>query len=136
MFSNVAPTPQLSKAERQLCKLYKSLNDNNREALMSFAAFLNSKDIILGSDEAAAELQVPLLIAAVENESVIKGIKRLKKSYFMIENEDLLHEVSAFMTQHVMQGATIEEVMPQIEAVFEKFYEEYKQDFINKNLSK
>ena len=133
MFPSATPTPQLSKAERQLCKLYKNLNDNNREALMSFAEFLNSKTLDLNPKETEAVLQVPLPFEVDENESVVKGIKRLKSSYFMIENEDLLHEVSAFMTQHVMQGVSAVEIMPEIEKVFKKFYEQYKQDFIKNN---
>jgi len=137
MFPNVSPTQQLSKNERQLCKLYKQLSDNERETLLSFAEFLTSRDAVSGGVNLIQEvvLQQPLLIKATENESVVKGIKRLKSSYFMIEDENLLHEISALMSEHVMKGVSTEEIIPKIEAVFDKFYQQYKQDFATEHQS-
>ncbi len=132
MFPSSSPTQQLTKAERQLCKLYKSLSDNKRETLLSFAEFLNLKQTTSDNmDDAEIVLQQPILIKAEENESVVKGIKRLKSSYFMIEDDDLLHEISALMSEHIMKGVPAKEIIPRVEAVFEKFYKKYKTDFAN-----
>ena len=130
MFPTVPPSPQLSKEERTLCKYYKNLNDAERKTLLLFASFLSSNESGIETEKAPRVLQKPLSIPATEGESVVKGIKRLKSSYFMIEDQDLLHEVSALMTGHVMQGIPAQEVMPQIEMVFEKFYDKYKKDFL------
>ena len=130
MFPSASPSPQLSKEERQLCKYYKNINKANRQTLLLFAEFLSSKEAVDEVIEKPAVLQEPLLTAAIEGESVVKGIKRLKASYFMIDDPDLLHEISALMTEHVMQGVSAQEIMPKIEMVFKKFYENYKQSFI------
>lgn len=134
MFPTPSATKQPSKAERQLCKIYKSLNDNKRETLLSFAEFLSSQQITSEKlDNVKAVLQQPILSIAEENESVVKGIKRLKSSYFMIDDENLFHEVSAFMSAHIMKGVSAKETILNIEAVFEKFYKKYKADFANNN---
>ena len=134
MFPNTSPTQQLSKAERKLCKFYKSLPEGERETLLLFAEFLNTKQTASKkADEAEAVLQHPILSIAEENESVVKGIKRLKTSYFMIENEDLLHKVSSLMSEHIMKGVSAQDVIPKIEAVFEQFYQDYKNNFTKNN---
>jgi hypothetical protein len=122
---------QLSKNERLLCKFYKQLSEGDRETLLSFAEFLNSRDGVSGSIDVMKKpsLQLPVLIKATENESVVKGIKRLKSSYFMIEDENLLHEISALMSEHIMKGVSAEDIILKIEAVFDKFYQQYQQDF-------
>lgn len=133
MFPNVPPTQQLSKKERQLCKLYKSLSDNKRETLLSFAEFLSMQYASEIVEEAVVELQLPVLIETTENESVVKAIKRLKSSYFMIEDENLLHEVSALMSEHIMKGVSAEEIIPRVETLFKKFYQQYKDNFIKEH---
>ncbi len=137
IYQPMLPTPpsqQLSKAERQLCQIYKKLNDGKRETLLSFADFLisqqiNSKEI----NKVEPVLQQPRLTTAEKNESVINGIKRLKSSYFMIDDQDLFHEISALMSAHIMKGVSAKETILKIEGVFEKFYNKYKIDFANKN---
>ena len=133
MFPNVPPTQQLSKKERQLCKLYKSLSDNKRETLLSFAEFLSMQYASEIVEEAVVELHLPVLIETTENESVVKAIKRLKSSYFMIEDENLLHEVSALMSEHIMKGVSAEEIIPRVETLFKKFYQQYKDNFIKEH---
>jgi hypothetical protein len=133
MFPSTPPTQQLSKKERELCAFYKSLADNERETLLSFAEFLSNKCAESETRKKEKQLlQQPTLIPATEGESVVKGIKRLKSSYFMIENENLLHEVSALMSEHIMKGASAQEIIPKIEAVFDTFYQQYKKDFVEK----
>ena len=134
MFPTPSPSQQLSKAERQLCQIYKKLNDSKRETLLSFAEFLISQQISSKEiDKVEAVLQQPRLTIAEENESVINGIKRLKSSYFMIDDQDLLHEVSALMSAHIMKGVSAKDTILKIEVVFEKFYNKYKIDFANNN---
>lgn len=130
MFPGASPTPQLSKKERQLCRVYKGLNETDQASLLAFAEFLSQRESGDEEEQSAPQLLEPKPIEPVENESVVKGIKRLKASYFMIESDDLLHQVSTLMSEHVMQGAAAEDVIPKIETVFERFYEEYKTELI------
>jgi hypothetical protein len=134
MFPNTSPTQQLSKAERKLCKFYKGLRKGERETLLSFAEFLNTKQTASNkAKKTEAVLQHPILSIAEENESVVKGIKRLKSSYFMIDDEDLLQQVSSLMSEHIMKGVSAQDVILKIEAVFEQFYQDYKNNFTKNN---
>jgi hypothetical protein len=129
MFPNIPPPQQQSTEERKLCKLYKRLGDNQRETLLVFAEFLNEKQTTSKIVEPEPILQHPLLIEVTDNESVVKGIKRLKSSYFMVEDENLLHEISALMSEHIMKGVSAKEIIPRVEVVFKKFYQQYKDEF-------
>ncbi len=134
MFPTPPPTQQLSKAERQLCQIYKKLNDSKRETLLSFAEFLTYQQVSTEEiDNVETVLHQPLLTVAEKNESVVKGIKRLKSSYFMIDDQDLFHEISALMSAHIMKGVSTKDTLLKIEVVFEKFYNKYKIDFANNN---
>jgi len=134
MFSPSPLTQQLSKAERQLCQIYKKLNHSKRETLLSFAEFLTLQQISTKKiDKVKTVLHQPLLTIAEKNESVVKGIKRLKSSYFMIDDQNLFHEISALMSAHIMKGVSTEDTLLKIEVVFEKFYNKYKIDFTNNN---
>ena len=134
MFLNSSSAQQLTKAERQLCKLYKSLGENKRKTLLLFAEFLSSKQSTSDhTNDVEIVLQKPVLIEAEKNETVIKSIKRLKSSYFMIDDDNLLHEISALMSEHIMKGVPAKEIIPKIETVFEKFYKEYQTNFVKNN---
>ena len=41
-----------------------------------------------------------------------------------IDKPELLNETSVLMTQHVMQGRDIEEVIDELEVLFRRFYDE------------
>jgi hypothetical protein len=46
----------------------------------------------------------------------------------MLDKPQLLNETSVLMTQHVMQGREAEEVIAEMEALFERFYQDLLND--------
>lgn len=117
---------QANKKERKLVKLFKSLDDNNKESLLAFAEFLSSR---LGIDNSDVELEIsvePLDIERPEKESVVKAIKRLTATYPMVDKESILHPISGFMSSHIMQGRKAEDVIDDLEALFLKEYSNFK----------
>lgn len=117
---------QANKKERKLVKLFKSLDDNNKESLLAFAEFLGSR---LGIDNSDVELEIsvePLDIERPEKESVVKAIKRLTATYPMVDKESILHPISGFMSSHIMQGRKAEDVIDDLEALFLKEYSNFK----------
>lgn len=117
---------QANKKERKLVKLFKSLDDNNKESLLAFAEFLSSR---LGIDNSDVELEIsvePLDIERPEKESVVKAIKRLTATYPMVDKESILHPISGFMSSHIMQGRKAEDVIDDLEALFLKEYSNLK----------
>jgi len=115
----------LTPTEEELLSLFGRLSDSQRETLLSFAEFLASQ----ASQEPAEAPPPPQPrhIPRPRQESVIAAIKRLNAAYFMLEDRaGLLNETSVLMTQHVMQGRDIGEVIDELESVFARFYEEWR----------
>ncbi len=111
-----------SKAQRQLIKLFSKLDENRRQQLLDFAEFLLQKKASPSFDTSRAS-QEPGIIPRPENETVIGAIKRLSKSYSMLNKDDMLHETSDLMTSHVLKGRPAEEVIDELEMLFVTHYE-------------
>ncbi len=115
----------LTSTQETLLALFERLPEAQRETLLSFAEFL-ARQSVPPSAEPTPPAE-PRAIARPEKESVIAAIKRLNATYFMLEDRaGLLNETSALMTQHVMQGRDIGEVIDELEVVFARFYEEWR----------
>jgi hypothetical protein len=111
----------MNSTEKQLLKHFKSLAAAERETLLAFAEFLLTR-----STEAQASKPIPEPedIPRPQKETVVAAIKRLSATYPMLDKPELLNETSVLMTQHVMQGRDIVQVIDELEALFRRFYEE------------
>jgi len=108
--------------ERKLLELFRSLSDNQQESIIAFSRFLSTQSDNVKKNR---KIETPKAMPRPENESVIAAIKRLSESYEMINKDALLHETSGLMTQHVTQGKDAGEVIDELEALFQRQYEEY-----------
>ena len=100
-----------------LVTLFEDLPEKDQNTLFEFAEFLKSR-----APEPASKVTEPLGIPRPEQESVVAAIKRLKKNYPMISQKELLNETSEYMMQHMMQGKVAEDVINEMEALFENKY--------------
>jgi len=110
----------LNKKEKQLLSHFRSLSPDAAETLLSFAEFLTSRESV--------ELSVPLSINNIErpaDETVIAAIKRLSESYPMLDKDKILHETSALMAQHMLQGREAQDVIDDLEQVFRQHYDSF-----------
>lgn len=105
---------------KKLLRLFRELSPARQDALMEYAGFLASRDAGEGLN---AVPQEPLPIPRPEQESVVKAIQRLMASYPMLDRNKLLHETSAQMSRHVMQGIPAVEVIDDLELIFRRQYE-------------
>ncbi len=105
--------------EKQLLTLYSSLAKDQQQMLLDFMLFLRSRT-------EKAPVAIPEPIPRPEIESVVKAIKRLMTSYPMLERSKLLHETSAVMTQHIVQGKPAKEAIDELEAVFKTHVERHQ----------
>ena len=115
------PKIQLPPAQQQLLKLFRQLPETEQDSLLSYAEFLLQR----GAGEGAApdERLLPEEIPRPESESVVAAMRRLSKTYFMLDKDHLLHEASDLMTAHLMQGRPAAEVIDELEAVFQRHYD-------------
>ncbi len=117
----------LTAAEKKLLAQFECLSETQRETLLSFAEFLAAQ---IPRDQAEpAPSPEPRYTPRPEQESVVAAIKRLNATYFMLEDHaGLLNEASVLMTQHVMQGRDINEVIDELETMFARFYGEWRSE--------
>ncbi|MBK8453467.1 MAG: Crp/Fnr family transcriptional regulator [Thiofilum sp.] len=111
---------KLSAREQELLNLFQSLEDSQQSTLLAFASFLVSRQ----APAPDKTLPTPQLLRRPEQESVVKALKRLKASYFMLESDVLLHASSALMTEHIMQGRPAAEVIDELEQLFANTYQQ------------
>jgi len=112
--------------ERKLVKLYRSLASEDRATLLLFAEFLASRRA-----ESIQEEQGPIepeRIPRPQGESVVGAIKRLSRSYFMLDRSTMLNDTSSLMGAHVLQGRPADEVIDELETLFARHYAKYQEE--------
>ncbi len=106
---------------KRLLELFERLEDADQRTLLRFAEFLAQAE---PAAEAPAEpVPEPKPIPRPAEESVVKAIRRLSDTYFMLDKGPLLNETSSLMAQHVMQGRSATEVIDELERLFREEYE-------------
>lgn len=125
----------MSEDESKLTALFRELAEADRHALIRYAEFLSGQpQTRLPASASAAEPsppsepEKPKPIPRPETESVIKAVKRLSETYYMLDKSKLLNETSPLVTQHVMFGKDAREVIDELEVVFEQRYQAYLED--------
>lgn len=110
-------------AQKKLLKLFNNLDEQHQEMLLNFAEFLTER-----SQKIAVVSSEPLEIPRPTTESVIAAIKRLAKTYYMLEQSKLFHETSALMTKHVIQGVAAAEIIDELELLFKRHFEQWRNE--------
>ncbi|MGD2116861.1 MAG: Crp/Fnr family transcriptional regulator [Chromatiales bacterium] len=123
------PNSMPGPAQRRLLKLFAELDEAGRQHLLVYAEFLLSRQNNDNADvEPVAEsLPEPEPMERPQSETVIGAIKRLSKSYSMLNKDAILHETSDLMSAHVLKGRPAVEVIDELEVLFERHYLKMKQ---------
>lgn len=115
------PPKALRPEERTLLRMFGELAERDRDTLLAFAEFLTQR----GSERVAAEqatVPEPKPCERPAEETVIAAVKRLSASYHMLDRNRMFHETAALMTSHVVQGRPANEVIDDLEKLFEEHY--------------
>jgi hypothetical protein len=114
------------RSARQLARLFRALPPVDRSALIAFAEFLAAR----AQEEEGRPTRVvaPEPIPRPAQETVVAAIKRLSRSYHMLDRAELLNETSSLMASHVLGGKDAHDVIDEIEALFARHYSRYLQD--------
>lgn len=113
----------MKQEEKKLLRLLDALADEQRDTVIAFVEFLVARNPAVS----AAEIQEPLPISRPDGETVVKAIKRLRETYPMLNPDQLLHETSGLMMKHMMNGKPAAEVVDEMEALFARYYQAYKE---------
>ena len=107
------------KAEAALLELFGQLTSEQQEKLIAFAEFLTANP----TGEAVAS--EPVAIPRPAAETVTMAIRRLVRSYPMLDRRHLMGEASQLLAQHVLQRRPSAEVIDDLEALFAVHYEQH-----------
>jgi hypothetical protein len=105
------------KTSKALTELYESLDEERKQSLCDFADFLYAK-----ADPVVKEVPPPEEIPRPEEETVVGAIKRLKSKYHMVESMSVFSKASSLMTDHMVSGRDVIEVIDEMEALFDDAY--------------
>ena len=114
----------MKRDAQALADLFDALDRDRQESLFDYAEFLLSR-----GGPVQREVGEPLDIPRDENETVVGAIKRLKRTYPMIDSMEVFAHASNLMTDHMVKGRDALEVIEEIEALFEQTYEKLLRDF-------
>ena len=118
----------MPKTLKSLEKVIAEMSGEGHKALLDYASFLAERypaPTVLFTD--------PVPIPRGENESVVAGMKRLSETYPMIDKAQILHHASSLMGQHIMHGREANEVIDDLERLFEKQYEKERKELLEKH---
>ena len=114
--------------EQHLTELFRQLSAADQLTLLAFGEFLASR----GSSGAvvpvkeAVVIADPVVIERPPGESIVAALKRLSKTYPMLDKTKTLAASSDLVATNIMQGADPVEVINQLEGIFRSLYEKLK----------
>lgn len=108
----------------RLDSLMKQLSATHQQSVIDFASYLVEQYPLESVND---EILEPQPVQRPADETVVGAIKRLKKTYYMLDTDGLLNKASALMGQHMLQGRESESVINDLQHLFESSYEDYRQ---------
>jgi hypothetical protein len=105
----------------QLQRIYHALQQQEQQALLYFAEFLQQNS----APAAEQEKQEPLDIPRPQQEKVIHALRRLAQTYPMLKHEALLRQGADLMSSHFVTGRPAAEVIDELEEIFLRHYQAY-----------
>ena len=106
-----------SNDAKRLQEIFSGLTPAAAQQLLEFAEFLFLRHAVVPVPATLQNIPRP------PQESVVKAIKRLAATYPMLDRAKMLHETSALMTQHVVQGRDAISVIDDLEQLFRQHYQ-------------
>jgi len=123
---------KMADLETHLVDMFHQLPAAEQVSLLTFAEFLLSRSGAMPVRVAAPPpepivISEPEPIPRPEQESVVRAVKRLAQTYPMLDKGKMLSDTSALVMQHVIQGRDANEVIDELEVVFERYYAQLKE---------
>ncbi len=113
----------MAAPEKELLALWRAMDAAGRERLLDYARYLRSRH---PAPEPMA--QTPQVAPAPPGETVVAAIKRLRAGYPMLDRARLLDETAALVAQHTLQGRDRAEVIAELEAVFARHFQRWREE--------
>jgi len=120
------------RQQERILDIFERLSPTDRDAAASFAEFLLSRSgtrVTASAPLPATRTEVPEPepVPRPAEERVVAAVKRLSKTYFMLDKSKMLGATSDLVTQHIMQGREASDVIDELERVFTDQYRQLKE---------
>ncbi len=118
----------MSAQVQQLLALFESLAPGEQASLLAFAEFLAARDKPAPPlvTRTIAPLPEPEAIERPPGESIVAGLKRLSKTYPMLDKSEMLSATSDIVATNIMQGGDAAQVIDELEEIFATHYRQLK----------
>jgi len=119
----------MTEIEQRLLGLWRRLGPADQASVLAFAEFLGSRTPAVAVEPGAPqEIPDPEPIRRPPQESVVAGLKRLSRTYPMLDKSEMLSATSDIVATHIMKGTEPAAVIDRLEAVFLEHYQRLKTD--------
>ena len=113
-------------AEQQLTEYFQQLAAGDQATLLAFAAFLASRSspsrTVRVKPPEPVTIPEPDIIERPAGESIVGALKRLSKSYPMLDKAEMLSATSDLVATNIMQGSDPAGVIDELEDIFRAHY--------------
>lgn len=111
----------MSKLEDALLNSLRRLPQAQQQVLVDYAEFLSQR---YGIEEETVPLE-PLDITRPQEETVVKAIRRLAKTYPMLDSKELFEKTSSYMMRNLMHGEDSSVLIEEMEVFFQQTYQDF-----------
>lgn len=118
----------MADSEQHLMQLYRGLGPADQATLLAFAEFLSTRTAARPATVSRKPVAIPdpEPIERPPGESIVGGLKRLAKTYPMLDKSEMLSATSDLVASQIMQGTDPAAVIDQLEDIFREHYEQLK----------
>lgn len=114
----ISAKPKQTISGKVLLDIFERLSEQDRKTLVDFACFLETRR----SESDLKKIPELKITPRPKDESVVRAIRRLSSDYHMLDKAPILNEASVLMAQHIMHGRAADEVIDELERLFEQQY--------------
>ncbi len=119
----------MASPEEQLLAVWQQLGAGDRATLLAFAEFLQQRgtaSVQRPVAPPAVSIPEPEAIERPAEESVVAALKRLSKTYPMLDKSTMLSATSDLVATHIMQGTEASAAIDQLEEIFSEHYRQLR----------
>ena len=119
----------MADSEQLLLRLFRGLGAADQATLLAFAEFLGSRTALRPSpavSRSAVPVPEPEPIERPPQESVVGSLKRLSKTYPMLDKSEMLSATSDLVASQIMQGGDPSGTIDRLEKIFLEHYEQLR----------
>jgi hypothetical protein len=109
-----------TRGESKLLDIFGQLTSEQQDKLIAFAEFLTA-----GAEDGPVADE-PVAIPRPAAETVTMAIRRLTRSYPMLDRRRLMSEASQLLAQHALQGRPSAAVIDDLELLFSRSFEQQR----------